>query len=478
MPPPVVGASPARRLRDALEPIAMHAVWSRRTNERLAGLGLDFFAGYVWGRAAALGEPTAGVVVSSFAVFEPAMLAAASEHGRTACSRDDLLAERSESTIESLHDVLGGVDITPIADRLAGAVTTLASASVAGRPLFAGLVEQPWPEDPYGRLWRGCDLLREHRGDGHIAACIAAGLGSVTMNVLTELWVGMPLGSYSARGWTAEHIAAAAEGLHVDGMQQGDELSRTAGSGVTVSRQPPTTSSVPLLTRSATASMPSLPSSTSGPPAASQRKPFRPTHSARCRLSEHWTTISSALQSSRTFLAAKSRPERQHRMTVSSLPPVPPNGMSFASRGYSRSTRRLSSVRGGVVDDCHCIACDAVVEPDSPQSGVRLERGVVTGSACASTSRSLSPSSASQPFAPQAVRATREVGRHAVRRVEGVAAALRASPSSRHSNRECTTSKCSSRLIDTRRRHVGRDDAGRREGGARSAPRLSGMRLG
>lgn len=226
VPPPVVGASPARRLRDALEPIAMHAVWSRRTNERLAGLGLDFFAGYVWGRAAALGEPTAGVVVSSFAVFEPAMLAAAYEHGRTACSRDDLLAARSESTIESLHDVLGGVDVAPIADRLAGAVTILASASVAGRPLFAGLVEQPWPEDPYGRLWRGCDLLREHRGDGHIAACIAAGLGSVTMNVLTELWVGMPLGSYSAtRGWTAEHIADAAEGLRVDGLLQGDELS-------------------------------------------------------------------------------------------------------------------------------------------------------------------------------------------------------------------------------------------------------------
>ena len=63
------------------------------------------------------------------------------------------------------------------------------------------------------------------------------------------------------------------------------------------------------------------------------------------------------------------------------------------------------SVHGGVVDHCHCIAGVAVVESDRADAGVRLERGVVTGSACASTSRSLSPSSASQPFAPQAVRA-------------------------------------------------------------------------
>ena len=198
VPPPVAGASPARRLRDAIEPIAMHAVWSRRTNERLAGLGLDFLAGYVWGRAAALGEPAPGVVVSSFAVFEPGMLATVYEQGRSTCSRDDLVEARIQSTIESLRDALDGADVAPVAERLAGAVRRVATASVAGRPLFAGLAAQPWPEDPYGRLWRACELLREHRGDGHIAACIAAGLGPVAMNVLTEVWVGMPLGSYSA----------------------------------------------------------------------------------------------------------------------------------------------------------------------------------------------------------------------------------------------------------------------------------------
>jgi hypothetical protein len=223
VPAPVVGARSARRLRDALEPIAMHAVWARDTNERLAGLGLDFLGGYVWGRAAALGEPVPGVVVSSFAVFEPGMLTATYEQARAACPREVLVAARTEATVESLREVLAGEDVAPLADRLA---TAIATADVAGRPLFAGLASQPWPADPHGRLWRACDLLREHRGDSHIAASIAAGLDPIAMNILTELWVGMPLGSYSAtRGWSAEQLATSAARLRADGLLDGDDLS-------------------------------------------------------------------------------------------------------------------------------------------------------------------------------------------------------------------------------------------------------------
>jgi hypothetical protein len=56
LPVAVAEGSPARRLRDACEPVAMHAVWSRVTNERLAQLGLDFLTSYVGGRGAFLGE--------------------------------------------------------------------------------------------------------------------------------------------------------------------------------------------------------------------------------------------------------------------------------------------------------------------------------------------------------------------------------------------------------------------------------------
>jgi hypothetical protein len=60
LPAAVAEGSPARRLRDACEPVAMHAVWNRTTNERLARLGLDFLTGYVGGRGACLGKPAAG----------------------------------------------------------------------------------------------------------------------------------------------------------------------------------------------------------------------------------------------------------------------------------------------------------------------------------------------------------------------------------------------------------------------------------
>ena len=46
------------------------------------------------------------------------------------------------------------------------------------------------------------------------------------MNVLTELWVGMPFGTYSAtRGWSADQLATAAARLRADGLLDGDELS-------------------------------------------------------------------------------------------------------------------------------------------------------------------------------------------------------------------------------------------------------------
>jgi hypothetical protein len=227
VPAPVAAGSPARRLRDAVEAIAMHAVWSRRTNERLAALGFEFLTAYVAGRAADLGEPDAGVVVSSFAVFEPGMLTATYEQARATCDRATMLTARTEATVESLREVLAGAptsDVADVADRLAAAVT---AADPTGRPLFAGLANQPWPDDPVGRLWRACDLVREHRGDSHVAASVAAGVDPIAMNVLTELWVGMPLGSYSAtRGWTPEQLAATADRLRHEGLLDGDQLSR------------------------------------------------------------------------------------------------------------------------------------------------------------------------------------------------------------------------------------------------------------
>ena len=101
LPEAVRAGGPARRLRDACEPLAMHALWNHRTNERLAALGLDFITGYVGGRAASLGEPSPPVVAAAFAWFEPDLLAGWYEAARSTAPRDQLLAARDSATAAS-----------------------------------------------------------------------------------------------------------------------------------------------------------------------------------------------------------------------------------------------------------------------------------------------------------------------------------------------------------------------------------------
>jgi hypothetical protein len=225
-PAPVAEARPARRLRDALEPISTHATWSRHTNEVLSKLGLGFVSGYVWGKAAVLGEPPAELVVSVFASFPPDLIAAAYEEGRRQCGRAGMLAAKEEATIESLTEVLDGADVTAVVAALRRGVE---AADGTGRPMFSGLRALGWPDHPVGQLWRACELVREHRGDGHTAACISAGLGRVDMNVVTELWLGTPPGQLTViqRGWPQEAYDASLADLERRGLVAGGQLTET-----------------------------------------------------------------------------------------------------------------------------------------------------------------------------------------------------------------------------------------------------------
>ena len=222
LPAAVVGGRPARRLRDACEPVAMHAVWSRVTNERLAGLGLDFLTSYVGGRGAFLGEPAGAVVAATFAWFEPGLVTALWDAARSAVALDRLAEVRDRATVASLRAVLAGQDPGEVADLLADAAEP---ADGMGRPLFSGLRAEGRPQDPVHRLWWACGLVREHRGDAHVAAAAAAGLSAVEMNILTELWIGMPLLSYTAtRGWPADAMRRGVGHLESRGWVDDGEL--------------------------------------------------------------------------------------------------------------------------------------------------------------------------------------------------------------------------------------------------------------
>lgn len=222
--------SQARRLRDAIEPIATICYWSEPAYDAYAACGLDFLQGYVWSRGCVLGEPDGAVVAAAFGVFEPGLIAQLYDAARASCGLAGIRAAREAGVIAALRNALG----TPErAADVAGQLRRAAQAAdMAGRPLFAGLTGLPWPDDELAQLWQACAMLRELRGDSHLAACLAAGLTGLEANLLTELQVGWAPQSYTAtRGWPPDAMDRATASLRARGLT-GDGGLTGAGSAL------------------------------------------------------------------------------------------------------------------------------------------------------------------------------------------------------------------------------------------------------
>jgi hypothetical protein len=180
--------TPGRVLRDAIEPVATICFWAEPAYESYSTNGLDFLEGYVWGRSCVLGEPEGLVAASAFGVFEPSLIAGLIESARAKCGLAEVRAAKEAGAIESLRQVLG--QPAYLEETISVLRRGVEAADPSGRPMHAGLTALPWPADPLGQLWHACTILREHRGDGHVAAWVAAGLNGLEANILTELVVG------------------------------------------------------------------------------------------------------------------------------------------------------------------------------------------------------------------------------------------------------------------------------------------------
>lgn len=203
--------SPARALREAIEPIATICFWSEPSSVEYAAVGLDFLGGYVWGRACVLGEPEGTVVASAFGVFEPGLIAGLYDASRQVCSVAAVRAAKERGAVTALRQALGGADVGAVAGVLRRAAE---AADPTGRALHSGLAAMPWPEDPYGQLWHAASILREHRGDGHLAALVGEGIDGLEANILTETRVGWPPLAYTgSRAWSPEAMEAATQRL-------------------------------------------------------------------------------------------------------------------------------------------------------------------------------------------------------------------------------------------------------------------------
>lgn len=171
--------------------------------------------GYFAARAAPLGPVSGEVVTALFYNFHPAMVGRAIPDAWTFSSPERVLRARTEVVDGALRRLLGSAVADPELGRAAEpALDAASTCDVAGRPLFAANAALDIPAEPHLRLWHAATMLREHRGDGHVAALVAAGLDGCEAH-LTLLATGASTAEVMRpnRGWSDDEWAAAARRL-------------------------------------------------------------------------------------------------------------------------------------------------------------------------------------------------------------------------------------------------------------------------
>lgn len=228
-------ATLARRMWQTVEPVHALVYFSYSSLAEFAAAGLKGgWMGYFATRAAPMGPVPAEVVIATFYNFAPAMVRRSIPDAWTFSTPEASIAARYRAADIALRNVLGD-DIDPAA--IAEATELIRRAAdgcqAHGRPLYAGHASLPWPEEPLLALWHGATLLREHRGDGHVAALTAAGLDGLEAHVVQAATgasskdVILPV-----RGWTDDDWSAATKRLvargWLDDRAQLTETGRTA----------------------------------------------------------------------------------------------------------------------------------------------------------------------------------------------------------------------------------------------------------
>ena len=164
----------------------MHAVtyFAPEARAALDGLGFrGFWMGYFAARSAPFGVVPTEVVTAAFYNFAPHRVAKALPAAWDVASPADALRAREQSAVEALRRYGVGAD-DDVAAAAELAAKAAQGAALDGRPLFAANLALDWPDEPVAKLWHAVTLLREQRGDGHVAVLSSLGISGRESNVL------------------------------------------------------------------------------------------------------------------------------------------------------------------------------------------------------------------------------------------------------------------------------------------------------
>ncbi|HEY7946825.1 MAG TPA: hypothetical protein VID75_04055 [Acidimicrobiales bacterium] len=230
----------ARRMWRVFDPLHAVTYFAPECDEEFRACGLrGFWMGYFAGRGAPMGAVEPAVVTATFYNFAPKMAARALPDAWGFASPAKVLEARLVGVDRALGRIFGSdrsspevVEAADIARRAAESVT------VVGRPLAAGNAALPWPSDPLLALWQATTVLREHRGDGHVAALVDAGLDGCQAHIsfVATGAVSRPV-LQPARGWSDDEWEAAERALVERGWVEAGDAGKLTPFGVAARQQ-------------------------------------------------------------------------------------------------------------------------------------------------------------------------------------------------------------------------------------------------
>lgn len=227
------GSLRARKTWRTIEPLHGMIYFVAEAAEAYERLGVTGLDGYFASRSAPMGAVSADVVVATFFNFNPELVHAAIPRTWTITTPEALVTARLEAVDGSMRRLLGD-DVVASAQMVRAAELAClaakdASTRVEGRPLAAGHANLSWPEAPHLVLWHAQSILREYRGDGHVALLVTEGLSGIEALVTHGAAGDVPSHLLrSTRGWTAEQWDSAVHSLRSRGwLVEGDELALT-----------------------------------------------------------------------------------------------------------------------------------------------------------------------------------------------------------------------------------------------------------
>ncbi len=222
--PPVDLDRLAHRAWSALDTVHVAAYFAAEPAEEYAALGLRGRAGYFYSRAAPMGAVPPEVVAATFYVFAPGLIGHVMREGWTQVSPEQMVAARQRGVGRCLDRVLEtGPDASApdVTDAIELVRELSAGFGPHGRALYAGHASLEWPTEPLVALWHGASLLREYRGDAHMAALLLHGLDPVEALLVDAVVTGRFEFLTTTRGFTAEEFAGAEAHLRERGLLDG-----------------------------------------------------------------------------------------------------------------------------------------------------------------------------------------------------------------------------------------------------------------